>query len=155
MEGYTGEGVGTLLIGGGEGEGEGVGEGVGIFLSGRQGKKRGIGSLLIGDKGGGTDSFLIGGVLSVLRGGGVGNFSTGGEGGGVGEGVGIFLSGREGKKRGMGSLFIGGRGGGIDSFLVGDVLGVCRVGDFSMGEEEEGVEGGEGVGIFLSGRREK
>jgi len=105
-----------------------VGDGVGIFLSGRQGKKRGIGSLLIGDKGGGTESFLIGGVLSVLRGGGVAIFSTegggdgGGEGGGVGEGVGIFFSGRGGKKRGMGSLFIGGRGGGTDSFRVGEVL---------------------------------
>jgi len=66
-------------MGGGEGVGEGEGEGVGIFLSGRQGKKRGIGSLLIGDKGGGTDSFLIEGVFSVLNAGGVGS-STGGEG---------------------------------------------------------------------------
>jgi len=135
IELYRGSEVGSLSIGGeggGEGVGGGVGEGVGIFLSGRVGKKRGIGSLLIGDKAGGTDSFLVGGVSSASRGGGVANFSSGGggggaeggggEGGGVGEGVGIFFSGRGGKKRGTGSLFIGGKGGGTDSFLVEDVL---------------------------------
>jgi len=124
------------------GEGEGVGGGVGIFLSGRREKKRGTGSLLIGDKGGGTDSFLDGDVFDVLTeegrevgnffagGCGVGDFlmggKGGGEGGGVGEGEGIFLSGSDGKKRGMGSLLIGGRGGGTESFRIGVVLDVLR-----------------------------
>jgi len=124
----------------GGGEGEGVGGGVGIFLSGRREKKRGIGSLLIGDKGGGTDSFLDGGVFDVLTeeereagnffagGSGVGDFLMGNEGGGEGGGVGIFLSGSDGKNRGMGSLLIGGRGGGTDSFRTGGLLDVSRDG---------------------------